>query len=170
MNTLSLDIPQVTSEFKRAMRRLAATVTIISTVDARGQRHGMTATAVNSVSMDPPSLLICVNRSASIHDPLLARERFCVNVLTTEHEALVAAFGGQLKGDERFAVGDWHGKADDVPYLGSAQSNLFCDIVNVMTFGTHSIVIGQVSAVCVQEQIRPLIFTDGKLGAAAPLA
>lgn len=169
MNTPTLDIPQVTAEFKRAMRRLAATVTIISTADAQGEPHGMTATAVNSVSMDPPSLLICVNRSASIHEPLLARERFCVNVLTTDHEELVAAFGGKLKGEERFGIGDWQRQAGDVPYLANAQSNLFCNVVNVMTFGTHTIVIGQVTEVCVQEQIRPLIFTDGKLGAAAPL-
>lgn len=170
MNMPSVDTPEITSEFKRAMRRLAATVTIISTADAQGQRHGMTATAVNSVSMDPPSLLICVNHSASIHDPLLARQRFCVNVLTTEHEALVAAFGGKLKGDDRFVVGDWQRDAGNLPYLPSAQSNLFCDIVKVMSFGTHSIVIGQVTEVCVQEQVRPLIFTDGKLGATGPLA
>jgi len=170
MNTPTLDLPQVTADYKRAMRRLAATVTIISTADMQGRRHGMTATAVSSVSMDPPSLLICVNRSASIHDPLLARERFAVNVLSTDHEALVAAFGGQLKGDERFAVGPWRQHEGDVPYLEDAQSSMFCDVVNVVSFGTHSIVIGRVTEVKVKDAVHPLVYADGQLGATAPLA
>jgi flavin reductase (DIM6/NTAB) family NADH-FMN oxidoreductase RutF len=165
MNIESADTSQVTAEFKRAMRRLAATVTVISTADANGNRHGMTATAVNSLSMDPPSILICVNHSASIHAPLLDRERFCVNVLTTEHEDLVNAFGGKLKGDARFLVGDWLNEASGMPFLEDAQFNLFCDVVHVTPFGTHSVIIGRVTEVRVEEEIRPLIYSDGKLGA-----
>ena len=93
-DTAVADSGQITADFKKAMRRLAATVTIISTSDANGNRYGMTATAVNSLAMDPPSLLICVNHSASIHAPLVGRGRFCVNVLTTGHEDLVSAFSG----------------------------------------------------------------------------
>lgn len=169
MNTPSTDTTQVTAEFKRAMRRLAATVTIISTADVNGNRYGMTATAVNSLSMDPPSILICVNHSASIHAPLLGRERFCVNVLTTEHEDLVTAFSGKLKGDARFMVGEWRNEDSGMPYLEDSQSNLFCDIVNVTPFGTHSVIIGRVTEVRVDEEIRPLIFADGKLGATGSL-
>jgi flavin reductase (DIM6/NTAB) family NADH-FMN oxidoreductase RutF len=170
MNTaLPADIAPVTAEFKRAMRRLASTVTIISTSDVNGNRYGMTATAVNSLTMDPPSLLICVNHSASIHAPLIGRGRFCVNVLTTEHEELVSAFSGRLKGDERFSVGQWRNEESGMPYLDGAQCNLFCDIDSVVPFGSHSIVIGRVSAVRVEEGIRPLIFADGKLGATQPL-
>ncbi|WP_198083463.1 flavin reductase [Variovorax sp. E3] len=169
MSIQTADTSQVTAEFKRAMRRLAATVTIISTADVNGNRYGMTATAVNSLSMDPPSLLICVNHSASIHAPLIGRERFCVNVLTTEHEDLVSAFSGKLKGDARFQVGEWRNEDGGMPYLEGAQSNLFCDIVSVLPFGSHSIVIGRVTAVRVEEGIRPLIFTDGKLGATESL-
>lgn len=160
----------VTAEFKRAMRRLAATVTIITTSDVNGNRYGMTATAVNSLAMDPPSLLICVNHSASIHAPLLGRGRFCVNVLTTEHEELVAAFSGKLKGDARFQVGAWRSEeGGGMPYLDDAQCNLFCDIENVIPYATHSIVVGRVAAVRVEEGIRPLIFADGKLGATQSL-
>jgi flavin reductase (DIM6/NTAB) family NADH-FMN oxidoreductase RutF len=159
------EVEQVTSDFKKAMRRLASTVTIISTADVNGNRYGMTATAVNSLSMDPPSLLICVNHSATIHAPLLGRQKFCVNVLTTEHEDLVSAFSGRLKGDERFSVGSWRNEDQGMPYLEGAQCNLFCDIQSVVPFGTHSIVIGRVTAVRVEEGIKPLIFADGKLGA-----
>ena len=105
----------IIAEFKRAMRRLASTVTIISTADVNGNRYGMAATAVTSVSTDPPSLLVCVNRDASIHAPLAGRGAFCVNVLTTGHEDLVSAFGGRLKGNERFSVGDWCDDNRDIP-------------------------------------------------------
>lgn len=169
MTTPLADSTQVTTEFKRAMRRLATTVTIISTADVNGNRYGMTATAVNSLTMDPPSLLICVNHSASIHSALIGRERFCVNVLTTEHEDLVSAFSGRLKGDARFEVGEWRNEDSGMPYLEGAQCNLFCDIDSVVPFGTHSVVIGRVSAVRVEEGIRPLIFADGKLGATQSL-
>jgi flavin reductase (DIM6/NTAB) family NADH-FMN oxidoreductase RutF len=165
MNAVPSEGEQVISDFKKAMRRLASTVTIISTADENGHRHGMTATAVNSLTMDPPSLLICVNHSASIHAPLLGRQRFCVNVLTTEHEDLVSAFSGRLKGDARFEVGSWATEDQGMPYLEGAQCNLFCDIDSVVPFATHSIIIGRVSAVRVEEGIKPLIFADGKLGA-----
>src|SRR5262245_34703660 len=120
MSTPATEISPVTAEFKRAMRRLASTVTIITTADINGHRYGMTATAVNSLTMDPPSLLICVNHNASIHAPLVGRGRFCVNVLTTEHEDLVSAFSGRLKGDERFTVGEWNDEDSGLPYLEGA--------------------------------------------------
>jgi flavin reductase (DIM6/NTAB) family NADH-FMN oxidoreductase RutF len=168
MSTPSAATDQVTGDFKRAMRRLASTVTIISTADANGNRYGMTATAVNSLTMDPPSLLICANQSASIHDPLTGRGRFCVNVLTTEHEELVSAFSGRLKGDARFGVGEWHDE-NGIPYLEGAQCNLFCDVDRIVPFSTHSVIIGRVSAVRVEEGISPLIYADGKLGATQAL-
>ena len=165
MSSTMSEAEQVTSDFKKAMRRLASTVTIISTADANGNRYGMTATAVTSLAMDPPSLVICVNHSATIHSPLIGRQRFCVNVLTTEHEDLVSAFSGGLKGDARFEVGVWQNEELGMPYLEDAQCNLFCDVDSVVSFATHSIVIGRVSAVRVEEGIKPLIYTDGKLAA-----
>jgi flavin reductase (DIM6/NTAB) family NADH-FMN oxidoreductase RutF len=169
MSNSNTDPAQITAEFKRAMRRLASTVTIISTADADGGRHGMTATAVSSIAADPPSLLICVNHSASIHEPLTARGRFCVNVLTTQHEALVAAFSGKLKGDARFGVGEWRNESCGTPYLQDAQCNLFCDVDTVVPYGTHSIVIGRVSAVLVEERVFPLVYADGGLRSTLPL-
>ncbi|MFO1074517.1 MAG: LysR substrate-binding domain-containing protein [Geminicoccaceae bacterium] len=159
----------ITGEFKRAMRRLASTVTIISTADVNGNRYGMAATAVNSVSMDPPSLLVCINHSASIHAPLTGRGAFCVNVLTTEHEDLVSAFGGRLTGAERFTVGDWRDDPQGIPYLEDAQCNLVCEVETVVPFGTHSVVIGHVTGVRVAEGIAPLIYADGRLAASQSL-
>jgi flavin reductase (DIM6/NTAB) family NADH-FMN oxidoreductase RutF len=169
MSETQIGSGEVTAEFKRAMRRLASTVTIISTADINGNRYGMAATAVNSVSMDPPSLLVCINHTASIYAPLTGRGAFCVNVLTTEHEDLVSAFSGRLTGAERFTIGHWRDDAAGIPYLEDAQCNLVCDVDTVVPFGTHSVIIGRVTAVRVAEGIAPLIYADGRLAASQSL-
>ena len=66
------------------------------------RRHGMTATAVTSVSSNPPSLLACINRSASLHAPLIASGRFCVNILHGSQSDIADAFGGSRAGDDAF--------------------------------------------------------------------
>lgn len=154
----------VAKDFKLAMRRLAATVTLITTSDAQGRRHGMAATAVNSVTMDPPTLLVCINQSASIHEPLLARHRFCVNVLMDGHDDLVAAFSGGKTGEDRFAGGSWDtDAATDLPFLDGAQSNLMCEVASVTPVGTHSLVLARVVGVRVADSVAPLLYADGRL-------
>ena len=67
-------------DFRKAMRTLASAVTIVSTAH-NDRRFGMTATAVCSLSIQPPTLLVCVNQSTSLHHPLLSAGRFCINIL-----------------------------------------------------------------------------------------
>lgn len=148
------------------MRRMAATVTIISTENG-GERFGMTATAVNSVSMDPASLLICVNHSASIHDPLCERGTFCVNVLSVAHQAHCSAFSGKEKGEDRFRYGSWFDRYG-TPYLGDAQANIFCNVDAKIPYGTHTVFIGRVTECFLRSASEPLIFVDGKFCLAEP--
>ena len=153
-------------EFRAAMRRVAATVTLITTADAAGQRHGMVATAVSSVTMEPPTLLICVNRSASLYAPLIQRGQFCVNVLMASHHGLVACFSGRKIGEARFDTGDWRlDGATSLPYLHGAQCNLFCRVDRVTTVGTHSVIIAVVNGVQDSDDVVPLLYADGDLRA-----
>jgi len=153
-------------DFRNAMRRVAATVTLISTTDAAGQRHGMAATAVNSVTMDPPTLLICVNQSASLHAPLVERGRFCINVLMPSHHELVGYFSGQKTGEGRFESGDWRlDSVTGLPYLHGAQCNLFCRVESVTTVGTHSVIIAAVDSVQMSDEVTPLLYANGRLHA-----
>jgi flavin reductase len=154
--------------FRDAMRRLAATVTVVST-HHDDVRHGMTATAVTSVSVEPATLLVCINQLASIHGPLLARRRFCVNLLHSGHAELSQNFAGELVGDARFTIGEWRAEEGDVPYLADAQANLFCDLDLAVPYATHTIVIGKVTAVRVRDEVAPLIYRDGRYAAAAAL-
>lgn len=154
--------PDVSPDFKVAMRRLASTITIVSAAH-EGQRYGMTATAVSSVTTSPPSLLTCVNRSASIHDPIHEGKRYCINLLGCDHVGLVPLFSGKLMGEERFTAGTWSANADGIPYLTDAQASIFCTVDQVMQYGTHSIFIGLVDEVMLFGETRPLIYQDGMM-------
>lgn len=156
--------PALQQEFKNSMRRLAATVSIIATADEDGW-HGMTATSVTSVSMDPPSVLVCVNTTTSLHKVLHAGRRFSVNLLRASQEAQAGTFSSsKIRGVDRFAEHAWKAsdEEDSLPYLVDAQSNLFCDIDQAVSYGTHTIFIGRVRAVRNGELVSPLLYADGQ--------
>ena len=161
--------PAVAPAFRQAMRRLAATVSVITLGHPEG-RHGITATAVTSLSMDPPALLVCVNQAGYFHALLEQETRFCVNLLHTEQADVCLAFAGNEPADQRFARGDWDADADGVPFLRNAQASLFCDKDRQIAYGSHSIFIGSVRRVDVREDIAPLIYQDGTFLRTAPSA
>lgn len=153
--------------FRQAMRRFTATISLITT-RWQGVPVGMAATAVQSVAMDPATLLICVNQSASISEPLRHRGRFAVNMLHLTHADLVPLFSGQLKGEARFAHGEWVDH-DDVPVLADAQASIVCDVVGTSRFGSHEVIFGQVRWVRVRDEISPLLYENGRIARSEPL-
>ena len=148
--------------FRAAMRRLAATVTVLSCRDPQGQRIGMTATAVTSVSTEPPALLACVNRSAAIHAHLALGQKLCINLLHSGQREISNACSGGEEGEGRFRVGDWQNDADGVPYLADGQANIFCAVEAVHAYGSHGIFIGRVLSVRNRDAIDPLVYQDGR--------
>lgn len=165
MTTSALTSP----DFRGAMRRLTTTVSVIS-CSHRDTWYGMTATAVTSVCADPPALLVCVNNSSAVHQPLVLTKRFCVNMLRVGQQAISAAFGGKLRGVERFSLGVWRLSDHGSPYLESSQANIFCRTEQVVPFGTHSIFIGAVEWVHLAEAISPLLYEDGRYVMSAALS
>lgn len=145
------------------MRRHAQGVTVISALDQTGARVAMTASAVTSVSMEPPSLLVCVNRSSSLYPALLARLPFCINILSRSMEEIANRCAFAERTEERFALGSWNQEAlYAVPYLQEAEANLFCQPDEVLEYGTHMICVGRLFAVQVQEaRLNPLVYVNG---------
>lgn len=150
-------------DHRLAMRRLASTATII-TSRSRDCRYGMTATAVTSLTMEPPALLVCVNHAAALHSAISCSGHFCVNVLADTHEALCGIFAGQRRGEERFEFGDWRSDAAGLPYLSDAQAAVFCTVDDRLSYGTHTAFVGRVVDVRVRDTVAPLIHQDGKFG------
>jgi len=163
--TVSLAPPDtLVSDFRHAMRRLAATVTLVTTSDADGQRYGMLATSVTSVTMEPPMLLVCVSRSAHVHPALMARKRMCINVLLDEQAELVRAFSSSLPHDERFANVDCENHTTfGLPYLRDAQALFFCEIDQLVEAGTHSVVLARVLESRAIDAVRPMVYVDGRM-------
>ncbi len=149
--------------FRSAMRRLAAPVTLITARDTDGTRHGMVASAVMSVSMQPPSLLVGVNRSASIHRVLQRTQRFCVNLLAEQQGSLLALFADPLRREQRFAGADWRDGALALPYHRAATCAVFCEVALPVVHGSHSLFLGRVVDVRLApgEPAPPLLWFDG---------
>ena len=156
---MSDTIQDVGDGFKAAMRRVASTVNVIS-ICVDGQPMGITATAMSSLSMDPPSLLICINRSATMHRSMEEVSHFCVNVLHRDQEDIARMFSDRRQHALRFASG-WDMDCARPPRLHDAQAALLCRRIDHHRFGTHSIFIGVVEEVRVREDVRPLVYLNG---------
>jgi flavin reductase (DIM6/NTAB) family NADH-FMN oxidoreductase RutF len=161
---MALDLGE---RFRTAMRRFTSTVTVISTGQV-GQRHGMTATAVSSVSMDPPSLLVCVNHRGRLFELMENCERFCVNVLHSEHVAVSRIFAEPHSAD-RFVHSGWHDNELGVPYLRDAQVAIFCIKSLTVPYGSHSVFFGNVEDIRIRDDISPLLYQNGAYGVCEPL-
>jgi flavin reductase (DIM6/NTAB) family NADH-FMN oxidoreductase RutF len=149
----------VASSFRTAMRRVASTVNIVTATDGE-RRHGMTMTAVSSLSMEPPSMLVCVNQATLLHDIMLSARHFCVSVLRDSQATVSTAFSGQVSPAQRFSVGQWQQTPSGIDYLVDAQANVFCKKVAAIPFGTHTIFIGVADAVIVNDDVKPLIYQN----------
>lgn len=143
--------------FRDAMRHVASTVYAVTTGHGGG-RFGILATAVSSLSFDPPSLLVCVNRAASLHAPLDEARVFCVNVLGLSNRDVAEHFMND-RGLDRFKVGRWEERCG-VPVLSTAQSSLICRTAHRHDFGTHSIFIGELIAAKHRSDATPLTYFD----------
>ncbi|MFT4191594.1 MAG: pyrimidine utilization flavin reductase protein F [Comamonas sp.] len=133
------------ADYRNAMACLGAAVNII-TSDGPGGRAGFTASAVCSVTDEPPTLLVCLNRSASVHAAFGANGVLCVNVLAPGHEALSDLFGGKTPMAERFAAADWATLATGAPVLAGAAAAFDCRVVRSVAVGTHDVLFCEVAA------------------------
>lgn len=156
----------VLEDFRHAMRRVASGVALVTTADAAGNRYGMAMTAFMSLSFDPPSLIMAVNRSASVHKPLLRAGALCLNVMAAHQQALCHDFASRPS-HERFGVGEWQADADGIPYLPDAQSSIFCTIDSCQSSGSHDLIVGLVRRVMNFGEIVPLVFVNGRYGQVA---
>jgi flavin reductase (DIM6/NTAB) family NADH-FMN oxidoreductase RutF len=169
-DTAAVPPGDVADAFRHAMRRMAATVTIVTTSSA-GLRCGVTATSVASVSMSPASLLVCLHRQGFVHARLAGASAFCVNVLRAGQEDLSRAFAGGLTQQERFsAFADRWNEEDGIPFLQDAQCALFCSAEHAVDWGTHTVFFGSVRKVRLAGSVSPLLYCNGGFARLEPAA
>lgn len=148
------------AEFRNAMSRVCVPVNVITTNGSAG-RGGFTATAMCSVTDEPPTLLVCMNGKSTQCDTFLGNRRFCVNVLADDHQELAGYFAGrQSDMSARYAAANWVNMPSGSQALSDALVSFDCRIVQAMRVGTHHIFIGQVVGIRSRTDGSALLYFD----------
>jgi flavin reductase (DIM6/NTAB) family NADH-FMN oxidoreductase RutF len=150
-------------DFSGAMRQLTGGVSVVTA--GRGRDiSGMTVTSVSSLAVDPPTLIVSINRGASCW-PLLRRYGcFGVNILTSDQIDIAERFTGKdgLKGAARFAGAEWTTRASGVPLLVGALAAIDCEVEEIVERHSHAIVIGRVKDLQVSSRTAALVYWHGQ--------
>lgn len=148
----------IQADFREAMRRTAAGVTVITTDGAQG-RAGLTVSTLCSLSLEPCSVIACVNRASATLAAIRANGVFAASILA-DHQAPVAeAFAGGAPADRRFDLGTWYTLVTGAPLLEGALASFDCRLADTHDFGSHCIVIGTVEATMHVEAL-PLVYSQ----------
>ena len=152
-------MPVDQARYRDGMARLGAAVSVITT-DGPAGRSGFTASAVCSVTDDPPMLLVCMNRGSTSYEAFRANGVLCVNTLAARQEALSPLFAGQVEAslEERFDAADWSALATGAPVLAGAVVSFDCRVAQVTDVGTHSVFLCAVEAVQAGAEREGLIY------------
>lgn len=157
-------MPTVSAEDHRyGMRHFAVGVTIITARDGE-TKAGLTATAVCSVTADPPRLVVFVNKNVAASEIILNSGALCVNVLAGEQEEVAKAFAGMIKevhGDARFEYGRWRELVTGAPTLDGSLANFDCRVIKVFDESTHNAFLCEVLATCERNDGEALIYLNG---------
>ncbi len=148
---------------RQGMRSLASGVCVISGLSEEGERCAMTASSVTSVSNEPPSLLVCVNKSARMDYVLANSSKFCVNVLSAAQQKISEVCATPETGEERFDVGSWSThEGTGLYYVDHSPAVFVCDKQRAVEYGTHTIYIANIDEVLLgQAGQKALIYAQG---------
>jgi flavin reductase (DIM6/NTAB) family NADH-FMN oxidoreductase RutF len=149
------------------MRSFVAAVTVVA-ARSDGGLAGLTATAICSVSMTPPLLLACINAAGRTHQAIARSGYFSVNLLAADQQPVAANFSrGQADPSEAFD-GFWATGQAGVPILANGVASIACRVCNQIRTGTHTIFIGEVIEVHLDENRPPLLYAAGCYHAIGP--
>jgi flavin reductase (DIM6/NTAB) family NADH-FMN oxidoreductase RutF len=155
---------EVTIEcFRRAMRELAGGVAVV-TVGQGPEQTGFTATSVESLSVEPPRLLVCISETASSWKQLQTWPYFGVNILRAGHRLLADQFAGRsgLQGQDRYHGANWTRLSNDgAAILEDALAGVDCVVEEILLRHGHAIVIGQVRTILLHADGQPLLYWQG---------
>ncbi|MDJ0382908.1 flavin reductase family protein [Streptomyces sp. G-G2] len=149
------------------MARVPGPVTVVTTIDGDGKRWGFTASSFSSVSLDPPLVSVCLDKSASTHAAFATARHFLINVLTEEQHAVARRFA--TSGIDRFAAGDMETCELGLPGLHLAGVRVACSMHSAVDAGDHTILLG-----CVEETYTsdrtPLVYYNRAFARPTPNA
>lgn len=163
-NATLMEMPTVgAGAHKQSMRHVAASVSVIA-VHADGARAGLTATAVCSVTADPPRLVVFVNKSVAADEAILKSGSLSVNTLAGDQEEVAKAFAGMIegvRGEDRFTYGQWETLVTGAPVLADALAAFDCRVVKVFDESTHHAFLCEVLDTRERTDGQALIYLNG---------
>jgi len=142
-------------EFRAALSRFPSGVTIVTTRDAGGRLHGITVSAFASVSLAPPMILVCIEKTTGSHYALQESEHFVVNILAEGQENLSNRFASPIP--DKFETVDYRLGLGDVPVLEDALATLECRLAYAHEGGDHTIFVGLVEKTEIKDE-NPLVY------------
>jgi flavin reductase (DIM6/NTAB) family NADH-FMN oxidoreductase RutF len=163
IRNIKIDREVSSGDFRSAMRHLAGGVSVI-TVGRGADITGMTVTSVSSLSVEPPTLIVSINRESSCW-PLLKRHGcFGVNILAADQLDIAERFSGKdgLKGADRFAGAQWTTRVSGVPLLVGALSAIDCEAEDIIERHSHAVVIGRVLDIQTAGRTAALAYWQGR--------
>lgn len=155
------------ASLRDAMRHVAGGVSVI-TAGIGDDRTGLTVTSAISLSLEPPTMIVCVNRGASSWPVIQKHRHFCVNILSSAHREVAERFAGRggIKGPDRYAGAAWTTLVTQASALAGAIASIDCAVEEFIERHSHAIVIGEVKAVQINGG-EPLVYGHGRYGAFA---
>ena len=155
-----VETPASGADFKRALRQIASPVAIVTAAN-KGDIGGLTATTFCSVSSDPPTFLVCLNKGSAVAGLIDASGQFAVNLLADEQHAIARSFSGPESSNATlFAKNGWSSLISDAPVLDDAVACLDCDVESRVEAGSHNLYLGRVRAIATAER-DVLLYRDG---------
>ncbi|HEX8370085.1 MAG TPA: flavin reductase family protein [Pyrinomonadaceae bacterium] len=148
-------------EFRAALGRFASGVTVVTTRDNENRLHGITVSAFCSVSLEPPLILVCIDKEAGSHYAFEQSRAFVVNILREDQQYLSDRFASQLS--DKFDGVKYRAGIEQLPVLEDVLVNLECRLVNAHDNGDHTIYIGEIVVSSVNDG-KPLIYFQGDYG------
>jgi len=148
-------------ELKAAMRQLAGGVSVVTA--GRGEhRSGATVTSATALSMEPPTIIVNINRSASVWPIISRHNHFCVNILSAGQQHVADRFAGKdgIKGIARYDGAEWFELESGALALSGALASVDCAVEEVIERHTHAIIIGRALKI-VSGGGEPLVYHNG---------
>jgi flavin reductase (DIM6/NTAB) family NADH-FMN oxidoreductase RutF len=145
-------------EFRAALGRFASGVTVVTTKDNSGKLFGITVSAFCSVSLEPPLILVCIEKDAGSHHAFEQSKSFVVNILHEGQQQVSNHFASHL--EDKFSDVEYSSGIGDLPVLTDALVNLECNLKYSYEGGDHTIYVGEVEKVSVRDE-NPLIYWHG---------
>jgi flavin reductase (DIM6/NTAB) family NADH-FMN oxidoreductase RutF len=151
-------MPISKDEFKAALGRFASGVTVITTKDAHGDLHGITVSAFCSVSLEPPMILVCIEKKTGSHHAFVEAKKFVVNILAEEQAEVSNQFA--FKHEDKFEGISFHYGIDELPVLEGCLANLECHLKYSYDGGDHTIFVGEIQNAHLSDG-KPLTYFHG---------